>query len=302
MRGLAQAPACRRTPAEASSEETKRQGGASPSVRPTQKAALHTLMTVSTDFVGKIVLVTGGTKGVGLGIARVFLCAGATVLVCARNAPVTLPEANGNQARFIQTDLTDADQIGALIDGIAATHGKLDVLVNNAGGTPFALTAHSSPRLIEKLIRLNLTSPLWVAQKANAVMQAQESGGVIVFIASVSALRPSPGSMPYGAAKAGVLSAVTSLAVEWAPKVRVVAVTPGMVRTEQSHLHYGDEAGIAAVAATVPAGRLAEPEDIGQACAFLASPAASYATGTNLVLHGGGEVPAFLAAANTARS
>ena len=261
-------------------------------------------MTVSTatNYTGKIVLVTGGTKGVGLGIARVFLRAGATVLVCARNAPETLPEADGKHARFVQTDLTDTDQIGAMIDGIIAAHGRLDVLVNNAGGTPFVLTANSSPRLIEKLIRLNLTSPLWVAQKANAVMQTQDGGGVIVFIASVSALRPSPGSMPYGAAKAGILSAVTSLAVEWAPKVRVVAVTPGMVRTEQSHLHYGDEAGIAAVAATVPAGRLAEPEDIGQACAFLASSAASYATGTNLVLHGGGEVPAFLAAANATRN
>jgi NAD(P)-dependent dehydrogenase (short-subunit alcohol dehydrogenase family) len=89
--------------------------------------------------------------------------------------------------------------------------------------------------------------------------------------------------------------------VEWAPKVRVAAVTPGMVRTEQSHLHYGDEAGIAKVAATVPAGRLAEPADIGAACVWLASPAASYASGSNIVLHGGGERPAFLDAAQVNR-
>ncbi len=128
-------------------------------------------------------------------------------------------------------------------------------------------------------------------------MQAQKDGGVIVFVASVSALRPSPGTAAYGAAKAGVLSLVQSLAVEWAPKVRVVAVTPGLVRTEQSSIHYGDDADIAKVAATVPLGRMAEPSDIGDACVWLASSAAAYASGANLVLHGGGERPAFLAAA-----
>ncbi|MDN8915710.1 SDR family oxidoreductase, partial [Staphylococcus aureus] len=80
-----------------------------------------------------------------------------------------------------------------------------------------------------------------------------------------------PGTAAYGAAKAAVLSLVSSLAVEWAPKVRVVAVSPGLVRTEQSHLHFGDEAGIASVAQTIPAGRLAEPEDIANACLYVAS-------------------------------
>ncbi|MBP7628208.1 MAG: SDR family oxidoreductase, partial [Zoogloea sp.] len=103
----------------------------------------------------------------------------------------------------------------------------------------------------------------------------------------------------YGAAKAGVVSLATSLAVEWAPKVRVLTVSPGLVRTEQSHLHFGDEAGIAAVASTIPAGRLATPEDIGNACLFMASPLASYAAGANLLMNGGGERPAFLAASNT---
>jgi NAD(P)-dependent dehydrogenase (short-subunit alcohol dehydrogenase family) len=85
--------------------------------------------------------------------------------------------------------------------------------------------------------------------------------------------------------------------VEWAPKVRVNAVTAGMIRTEQSHLHYGDEAGLAAVAATVPLGRMGEPRDVGDVCLFLASPLASYISGANLLMHGGGEKPAFLGAA-----
>jgi NAD(P)-dependent dehydrogenase (short-subunit alcohol dehydrogenase family) len=128
-------------------------------------------------------------------------------------------------------------------------------------------------------------------------MQQQESGGVIVNIASVSALRPSPGTAAYGAAKAGLLSLTQSLAVEWAPKVRVVAVTAGMIETELSHLHYGDEEGLARVASTVPLGRMGTPRDVGDLCVFLASPLASYVSGASILMHGGGEKPAFLGAA-----
>ena len=128
-------------------------------------------------------------------------------------------------------------------------------------------------------------------------MQEQDEGGVILNIASVSAMRPSPGTAAYGAAKAGLLSLTQTLAVEWAPKVRVNAVTAGMIRTELAHLHYGDEDGIARVAATVPLGRMGEPRDVGDACLFLASPLASYVSGASLLMHGGGEKPAFLGAA-----
>jgi NAD(P)-dependent dehydrogenase (short-subunit alcohol dehydrogenase family) len=129
------------------------------------------------------------------------------------------------------------------------------------------------------------------------VMQQQDEGGSIINIASVSAVRPSPGTAAYGAAKAGILSLTTTLAVEWAPKVRVNAITAGMVKTEQAHLHYGDEAGIASVSETVPLGRLAEPTDVGDTCLYLASPLSSYVTGANILMHGGGEKPAFLGAA-----
>ena len=102
----------------------------------------------------------------------------------------------------------------------------------------------------------------------------------------------------YGAAKAGLVNLTTSLAVEWGPRVRVNAITAGLIRTEQSHLHYGDEAGIAAVAATIPLGRMAVPADIGNTCLYLASPLASYVSGSALLVHGGGEKPAFLDASN----
>lgn len=254
----------------------------------------------SLDFTGKVVLVTGGTKGVGAGIAQCFIEAGARVLVCGRNAPEALPEADGRQAEFLPADVRDADSLAALFAAIEERCGRLDVLVNNAGGSPFALADEASPRFHESIIRLNLIAPLNVAQHANRLMQRQAEGGVIVFVGSISALRPSPGTAAYGAAKAGVLALVSSLAVEWAPKVRVVTVSPGLVQTEQAHLHYGDAAGIAAVGATIPAGRMATPEDIGNACLYIASPLAGYASGCNLLLHGGGERPAFQAAANSA--
>lgn len=247
----------------------------------------------------RVVLVTGGARGVGKGISEAFLANGDTVIVCGRSAPEVLPEVAGHRARFLPCDVREQSAVDALFAEIGADFGGLDVLVNNAGGAPFALADAASPRFHEKIIALNLLAPLHLAQRANAMMQSRDHGGCcIVFISSVSALRPSPGTAAYGAAKAGILSLVQSLAVEWAPKVRVVAVTPGLVRTEQSQLHYGDEADIAAVSATVPLGRMAEPSDIGQACVWLASPAATYASGTNLVLHGGGERPAFLDAAN----
>jgi NAD(P)-dependent dehydrogenase (short-subunit alcohol dehydrogenase family) len=136
-----------------------------------------------------------------------------------------------------------------------------------------------------------------VSQAANRVMQEQAAGGAIVNISSVSALRPSPGTAAYGAAKAGLLSLTQSLAVEWAPKVRVNAVSAGLVATEDSLDHYGGPAGVERVAATVPSGRFASPGDVADAVAYLASPLAAYVSGANLVLHGGGEWPAFLRAA-----
>ncbi|QXZ10352.1 SDR family oxidoreductase [Comamonas sp. Y33R10-2] len=255
-------------------------------------------MDTNTDFQNQVVLVTGGTKGIGKGIAQAFLAAGATVVVCGRQQPEDLPAAAGRTADFIACDVREAQAVKDLIDEVKTRHGRLDVLVNNAGGAPAVDAATVSPRFHEGVLRLNLFSTLHASQAANAVMQEQDSGGVIVCIGSISALRPSPGTAAYGAAKAAVLSLVSSLAVEWAPKVRVVAVSPGLVRTEQSHLHFGDDAGIASVAQTIPAGRLAEPEDIANACLYVASKRASYMSGTNLLLHGGGERPAFLGASN----
>lgn len=255
-------------------------------------------MTNRTDMTGKVVLVTGGGKGVGKGISLRFLESGAKVVICGRSEPEQLPQVGGNVADFTACDVRDLEQINQLVDYCVEQHGSLDVLVNNAGGAPEADAATVSPRFSEKIIQLNLIAPLHLCQAANRVMQNQASGGAIVNIASVSAVRPSPGTAAYGAAKAGLVNLGQSLAVEWAPKVRVNAIIAGLIKTEQAHLHYGDEAGIAAVGATVPLGRMAEPTDIGDAALFLACDMSSYVTGTTVTCHGGGEKPAFLNASN----
>jgi len=247
-------------------------------------------MAITIDLAGQVALVTGGTKGVGRGIAQRLADAGATLAVCSRSEPESLPDG----WTWVSVDLRDGDAAWAMVDDVVARLGRLDVLVNNAGGAPPADTTTAKPRFTERIIALNLFAAIFCSQRANHWMQEQDTGGSIVNIGSVSGQRPTPQTAAYGAAKAGLVNFTQTVAVEWAPKVRVNHVTAGMVRTEQSHLFYGDEEGIAAVGATVPLGRIADPEDIGDACVFLASPLARYVSGANLAVHGGGEPPPYL--------
>lgn len=231
---------------------------------------------------------TGGVRGVGAGISAVFADQGATVITCARR-PV-----EGSPYEFHSCDIRDDEAVKALVDAIVEKHGRLDVVVNNAGGSPYVAASDASARFSTKIVELNLLAVLSVSTHANAAMQQQDSGGSIVNITSVSGRRPTPGTVAYGAAKAGVENMTTTLAVEWAPKVRVNSVVVGMVETEQSELFYGDADSIAAISRNVPLGRLAKPADIGWATAFLASEAASYISGASLEVHGGGEPPHYL--------
>ena len=248
-------------------------------------------MTIEIALSGQVALVTGGARGVGRGITDRLLAAGATVAVCGRSEPE--PGSLPDGVLFVAADVTDPASVDELIETVRATLGSVDLAVNNAGGSPGTDAATASPRFSAKILGLNLTAALHVAQAANRVMQEQPSGGSIVNITSLSGLRPSPGTAAYGAAKAGLINLTTSLAMEWAPKVRVNAVSAGMVRTEVFEQYYGGPEGAAAVAATVPLGRVAEPADVGNAVAWLASPLASFVSGANLVVHGGGERLAF---------
>ena len=173
---------------------------------------------INLQLAGRVVLVTGGVRGVGAGISAVFAAQGATVVTCARR-PV-----EGSPYEFYSCDIRDDDSVKALIEAVVAAHGRVDVVVNNAGGSPYVLAADASAKFSTKIVELNLLGALSVSTRANAVMQTQDSGGSIVNITSVSGRRPTPGTVAYGAAKAGIENMTTTLAVEWAPKVRVNSV------------------------------------------------------------------------------
>jgi NAD(P)-dependent dehydrogenase (short-subunit alcohol dehydrogenase family) len=168
-----------------------------------------------------------------------------------------------------------------------------ELLPRRAGHAGQVELEREPPRLHAKVIELNLIAPLHVAQAANTVMQGQPGGGSIIMIGSVSGTRPSPETAAYGAAKAGLHHLATTLAVEWAPKVRVNSVVPGPVATESAvAAHYDDVGTMTAIAQTMPLGRLVTPDEVADACLFLASPLAAGISGASLLLHGGGERPA----------
>jgi NAD(P)-dependent dehydrogenase (short-subunit alcohol dehydrogenase family) len=230
-------------------------------------------VTATYDYTGKSVLVTGGTKGIGAAVAGAFHKAGAEVTVCART------ERDVGGLRFVRADVRVPEDVDRLISGF----DRLDVVVNNAGGSPYAPLEGTSPRLHARVIELNLTAPLLVSQAAHPLLAA--SHGAIVMIGSASGTRPSPGTSAYGAAKAGLHHLARCLAAEWAPEVRVNTIVVGLVETATEH--YGGRE----LRETVPAGRMASPDDVAGACLWLGDP--GYVTGAEVRVDGGGEIPAW---------
>jgi NAD(P)-dependent dehydrogenase (short-subunit alcohol dehydrogenase family) len=248
-------------------------------------------MSATPDLDGRVALVTGGARGIGRAITDRLLASGAKVAVCGRSQPDELPAG----ARYFAADVRDPEAVDGLVAAVAEHYGRLDIAVNNAGGSPYADAATASPRFSTAIVTLNLMAPLFVSQAVNRVMQDQEEGGTIVNLGSVSGRGPSPGTAAYGAAKAGLVNLTQTLAVEWAPKVRVNCVTAGSIATEPRDGH-ADADAIARVEAAVPLGRMGTAADVAEAVCYLASPASSYVTGADLAVHGGGERPAFLGA------
>ena len=249
-------------------------------------------MSLIIDLADKVVAVTGGGRGVGRGVVEAFLEAGALVEFCGRTQPESLPEHAGREAVFTALDVRDSAQNEAWIESIVDRHGRLDVLVNNVGGSPFGRFEAGSPRYFQAITEINFLSAAVASRAAFAPLRA--AGGCVINITSISARRPSPGTAMYGAAKAALESLTRTLAVEWAPEIRVNAVSSGLVATESAVDHYGTPEQYAQVARTIPRGRLATPAELGSVCVMLASPLASHVTGAVIPVDGGGEWPAFL--------
>ena len=243
---------------------------------------------------GKVAIVTGGSQGVGMGIARSFLRAGASVVTCARTpfdrAPAAEDDEQAARAVHVQADVRDDSQIEKVVATAVERFGRLDVLVNNAGGQPPADTATASPRFIRAIVDLNLTAPMIFAAAAYRVMAEQDSGGTIINISSQTSMPGGGGGSlaPYGAAKAGLNHMTRSLAVAWGRKVRVNCVSLGWVETEAMVELLLPGGAADQIREKIPVGRMGTPEDIGNICLFLTSDAASYINGATIWADGGG--------------
>jgi NAD(P)-dependent dehydrogenase (short-subunit alcohol dehydrogenase family) len=239
------------------------------------------------DLTGQVAIVTGGTRGLGKAIAEALAGAGCTTIVCGRTAPEMLAE----RVEYLKAD---PDQASGLVEAVVARFGRIDILVNNAGGSPATDAASASPRFIDAILKLNLVGPLYMAQAVYSHM-AKAGGGSIINIASVSGTRPSPGTAIYGAAKAGLLNLTQSLAQEWgADNIRVNAIIAGLMTTENAEATYGDAQAQAAVARSMPLGRMGTGNDLAGAVQWLCSPLANWVSGARIQVDGGGERPYFL--------
>ena len=244
---------------------------------------------------GKTALVTGGSQGIGETIARRLAAAGATVLVAARSeekaaaVAASIVEAGG-AAEGIRLDVSDPNSVSAAFRGIAERHGKLDVLVNNAGITDDGLLLRMSKESWDRVLATDLTGVFLVTQEAVKLMMKKRVAGRIVTVGSVVGLMGNAGQANYAAAKAGVVGFTMSLAREIGSRgITVNAVAPGYIETPMTAALSDEQRK--ALAGKIVLGRLGTGEDVAGAVLYLASDLASYVTGTVLNVSGGLLIP-----------
>ena len=250
------------------------------------------------ELLGRIALVTGGTKGAGRAIAERLLKAGATVIISARNAPAE----DNTQLHFIEADLSKAEGTAKVVSEVLSTYGRLNILVNNLGSstTPAGGFASLTDEDWVATLQANLLAPVRL-DKGFLPQMIEQKSGVIIHIASIQGKLPLYDStLPYAAAKAGLRNYSKSLSNEVTPKgVRVLTVSPGWINTTASKSWLGEIArnanitveeaqqGVMDALGGIPYGRPAEPEEVAELVGFLVSPRAMYLTGTEFVIDGG---------------
>ena len=241
------------------------------------------------DLAGRVALVTGASRGIGLAIAETLSARGARVCLTARNAEALAAAVDGlggaGRAIGVAGKADDPEHADAAVAATMATFGRLDMLVNNAGINPvYGPTLDSDPAAVRKTFEVNVFAALaWTRRARDAWMG--ENGGAVVNVASIGGLRASANIGLYGVSKAALIALTAQLGAELAPRIRVNAVAPAVVKTRfAAALYEGHEAE---AAAAYPMGRLGVPDDVAGAVAFLLSDAAAWITGQTLVIDGG---------------
>ena len=245
------------------------------------------------DLSGRTAFVTGASRGIGRVIAVAFAEAGADVAIAARGADGLAETARevtslGRKAFVLPLDVTRQQDVTAAVGEVIRLLGHLDIVVNNAGGSNFVVP-FLDLRISgwEKIMRLNLDATVYVCHAVGPHLRERGRGSVIN-VASVAGLGAAPGLLPYGAAKAGLVSVTRTLAVEWARYgIRVNALCPGWTATDLNRNLWDTPDGGEAIIANVPMHRWARPEEMAGPAVFLASDASSYMTGQVLVVDGG---------------
>ena len=243
---------------------------------------------------GKVALVTGGASGIGQEAAVLFARRGAKVAVADRNAEggaetVARIEAEGGQGQFFATDVTDEDQVAALVASVVSAFGQLDYAFNNAGIThPSRLFHELTLEQWNEMISVNLTS-VFLCMKHEIIQMLAQGGGAIVNTASGAAIIPAPGQPHYTAAKRGVLGLTTYAADELNNKgIRVNAICPGMIDTPMVASWRESSPEMAeAVIQMMPGGRLGQPEEVAEAAVWLCSDEARWVSGDTMLVDGG---------------
>lgn len=251
-------------------------------------------MANTLDFSGEVALVTGAAAGMGLATARAFAEAGAAVVLAdfkedAVQAAAAELVAAGHKAIAVRCDVSDDDQVAAMVDRTVSEFGRLDAAFNNAGVMArIAPTAESTREEWDRVTGVNLRG-VWCCMKYELRQMERQGGGAIVNNASVGALTGNPGIGSYIASKHGVVGLTRTAALEYVKQgIRVNAITPGLIDTQVARdVVAGSEEAYADIAKNVPIGRAGKPEEIASAVLWLCSPGASYVVGHALTIDGG---------------
>lgn len=255
-----------------------------------------TTPVIQYDFTGKVVVITGGSRGLGHAMALGFAAAGANLVIASRKlaaceATVKEIRALGRDGSAHAVHVGKWDDCNRLADEVYARWGRADVLINNAGLSPLAPSSlETSEELFDKIISVNLKGPFRLSALFGSRMAAGE-GGAIINISSTASIRPNPETAPYAAAKAGLNTLTVAYAKEYGPKVRVNCIICGPFHTDVSKGWSRTEDFTRRARETFPLQRAGEPHEVVGAALYFASPAASFTTGTTLTIDGGASHP-----------